>query len=155
MNAVTTGLAKAKYDSKNQQVKVVFDGWGTRENFQETLDIILEVGLINRTNKWLLNFDEFKGLKQDFIVYVLIQWMKDAYEKMISYGVKGKSELSIISKSNLRKFSVATKKAKNNYLIPSWITLRVYQQESKLLVRPSIKSLDLEVITFEDSPING
>jgi hypothetical protein len=111
--------------------------------------------LINRTNKWLLNFDEFKGLKQDFIVYVLIQWMKDAYEKMISYGVKGKSELSIISKSNLRKFSVATKKAKNNYLIPSWITLRVYQQESKLLVRPSIKSLDLEVITFEDSPING
>ena len=149
MNAVTTGLAKAKYEEQDHQVKIVFDGWATRESFQETLDIILEVGLINRTNQWLLNCEKLKGLKQDYIIYVLIQWMKDAYEKMIIYGVKEKSELSIISNNNLRKFTVAVKKAKNNQLIPHWITIRVYQEESKLPERAQIRLSDLEIVSLD------
>ncbi|MFW6223190.1 MAG: hypothetical protein ACOC3T_06220 [Bacteroidota bacterium] len=145
MNVVTTGLAKARYNPKYHQVHIVFDGWATRESFQETLDIVLEVGLINRTSKWVLNLDQLKGLKPDHVIQVLIHWMNEAYDKKMIYGVKDKNDLSIISKNNLRKYTLAVQRVKNNSMISNWISLRVYENENKLHRPTKIRNKELSV----------
>lgn len=151
MNAVTTGLAKAKYDPEDHQVNVFFNGWATPESYQETLDIVLEVGLINRTNHWVFNFDQLKGLKPEYMVHVLVEWMKGAYEKMLTYRVNNKGQIAIISSKDLRKFSVAVKKAKDKHLIPEWITLKVFENESKLFKPEKVKTKTMEISSIEES----
>ncbi len=151
MNAVTTGLAKAKYDPEKNQVYINFKGLATKETFKETLDIVLEIGLINRVNRWVLNMDHLEGTKANNLIQLVLQWVRNAYDKNVNYGVKQKAEIIIISEPNLRKLTLAVKKAHDRGLIPQWVTFRLYESESKIYRPQEITKEPIKVMAIQES----
>jgi len=153
MNAVTTGLAKAKYDPDKHQVYINFNGLSTKEILKETLDIVLEIGLINRVNRWVLNLDHLEGTNANNLIRIVLKWLGNAYDKMVNYGVKQRAEIIIISEPNLRKLTLAVKKAHDSGLIPHWVTLRVYESEIKIYRKPEIAKEPIKIMAIQEKSI--
>ena len=158
MNCITTGLAKAKYNICHQQVEIIFDGLSTEENFQDNLEIIQEVGLINRARKWILNVNKLQGIKAKVQIRIIVSWMEKMQEKMITYGISQGCEICVVSEDLMRQLTVAIKKMNDQGLIPEWLIIRVAENASKIYY-PQIPQVATAVdptdFTLEESKLGG
>ena len=103
MYAISNSLAKAKLNEKDNLVEVTFKGYAIPQIYQETLDIIQEIGLSNKLNHWVFYKENFSGLMAAEIINYLLDWAKNGLKRFEKQNVEEPCIIQIIAKSPLNE----------------------------------------------------
>ncbi|MGK7393667.1 MAG: hypothetical protein ACNS62_03805 [Candidatus Cyclobacteriaceae bacterium M3_2C_046] len=142
MNAITNSLAKAKYNPKLSSVEVGFNGYATEDLFLETLDIVVEIGLMNKVNYWLFDINKLSGISAASIMMIIKLWINKHEAKFSKLKINPDGKIALVTKpavvsqfNNFLQAKTSSSSFGQDYLV------RVFGNEfdaiSFLLSRPS------------------
>jgi len=101
MYAISNSLAKAKLNQPNNLIEVTFKGYAIPQIYQETLDIIQEIGLSNELNNWVFNKENFSGILASDLLNYIVDWAKKGHQRFEKQKVDEVCKVLIVAHSPL------------------------------------------------------
>jgi hypothetical protein len=80
MYAISNSLAKAKINESINAVEVKFHGFAIPHIFEDTLEVIKEIGFSNNINNWLFMLDNFSGILPHQFINLVFNWSTNLKE---------------------------------------------------------------------------
>lgn len=97
MNRIINSLAEAEFRRKLNAVEVHFLRKGQSSLYHETMDIAMNISLINHTNRWLLQKSDFEDLSPDAFLNFIELWSHKAYQLFVKHDVATRCQVALVT----------------------------------------------------------
>lgn len=80
MYRIINSLAVAEYNKSLRAVEINFNGQGPASLYHETMDIAMNIAMIQKTNNWLFIKDDFTDISPNAFMMFVKRWSTKASE---------------------------------------------------------------------------